>query len=121
MSTNQSESINHVIKNFVNWTQTNVAKLINNLKSIVKFQYDNLKYSIYDQGDYKLHNYFSYHQFLSFTELVKNNHYRDLIKNSFRYSVSDSGHTKIPKHLQTTARKPGSRKRVKATRTFSKL
>ena len=25
---------------------------------MVKFQYDNLKYSMYDQGDYKLHNFF---------------------------------------------------------------
>ena len=120
LTTNESESINHVIKNYVNWTKTNVAELINNLKSIVKFQYDNLKYSVNDQGDYKLQNCFSYHQFLLFKEAVKNKHYKDLINNSFRYLVSDSGQTKVPKHLQSTAKKPGSRKRVKATRTFSK-
>ena len=61
LTTNQSESINHVIKNYVNWTKTNIAELIDNLKSIVKFQYNNLKYSTSDQGDYKLQNFFSYH------------------------------------------------------------
>lgn len=58
LTTNQSESFHHVFKNYVNWTKTNIAELINNLKSMVKFQYDNLKYSMYDQGDYKLHNFF---------------------------------------------------------------
>ena len=120
LTTNQSESMNHVIKNHVSWNKTNTAELINNLKSIVKFHYDNLNFAIFDQGDYRINNSFSYHQYQAFSEQVKNKHYKDLINNSFRYIVSDTGKTKIPANLQGTAKKPGSRKRIRATRTFSK-
>lgn len=120
LTTNQSESMNHVIKNYVGWNKTNIAELINNLKSKVKFHYDNLKFAIFNQGDYKIYNSFSYHQFQEFSKQVRNKHYKDLIINSFRYIVSDTGKTKIPTNLQGTAKKPGSRKRIKATRTISK-
>ena len=105
LTTNQSESMNHVIKNYVSWKKTNIAELINTLKSIVKFHYDNLKCAIFDQGDYKINNSFSYHQFQAFSEQVKNKHYKDLINNSFRYIVSDTGKTKIPANLQGTVKK----------------
>ena len=98
MTTNQSESINHVIKNYVSWKKTNIAELINTLKSIVKFHYNNLKCAIFDQGDYKTNNSFSYHQFQAFSEQVKNKHYKDLINNSFKNIVSDTGKKKF---LQT--------------------
>ena len=62
---------------------------------------------IYDQGDYKLQNCFSYHQFLLFKKVVKNKHFKDQINNSLRYLVSDSGQTKAAKHLQSTAKIPG--------------
>ena len=77
MKTNQSELIGHVIKKCVNCTKTNVTEVINNLQSVVKFQYDNLKYCIHDQGDNRLNNYFSYHQFQSFSEENRKNHYKE--------------------------------------------
>ena len=119
LTTNQSESMNHVIKNYVSWEKTNISELINNIKSIIKFQYDNLEFSISSQGDYLLQNSFSYHQFQSFKDAVKKKHFKELLKNSFRFIVSSSGNTRIPTSLQKTATKPGSRKRVKATRTIT--
>ena len=86
-----SESMNRVIKNYVSWKKTNIAKLINNLKSIVKFYYDNLKFAIFDQGDYRINNSFSYNQYQASSEQIKSKHYKDLIDNSFRYIVSDTG------------------------------
>ena len=119
MTTNQSESMNHVLKNFVNWEKTNVSEMINNIKEIVDFQYSNLEFSIRDQGDYVLHNSFSYHQYQAFKDTVKKKHFNDLIRNCFRYIVSNSGNTRVPTNLQKTATKPGSRKRIRATRTIS--
>ena len=50
MTTNQSESIHHVLKNYVSWEKTNIPEMINNVKSVLKFQYENLEFSICDQG-----------------------------------------------------------------------
>ena len=71
LTTNQSESMNHVIKNYVSWKKTNISELTENIKSIIKFQYDNLEFSISSQGDYLLPNSFSYHQFQSLKDSVK--------------------------------------------------
>ena len=61
LTTNPSESMNHVIKNYVIWEKTNISEMINNINSIIKFQYDNLEFSISSQGDYLIENSFSYH------------------------------------------------------------
>ena len=71
MTTNQSESINHVLKNYMSWEKTNLPEMINNVKSVVKFQYDNLEFSMYNEGDYVFYNMFSYHQYQAFKVSVK--------------------------------------------------
>ena len=71
MTTNQSESMNHVLKNHVRWEKTNISEMINNIKSVVKFQLDKLEFVICDQGDYVLHNSFSYHQYQTFKNSFK--------------------------------------------------
>ena len=52
--------MNHLIKNYVSWKKNDNSELTENVKSIIKFQYDNLKFSISSQGDYLLPNSFSY-------------------------------------------------------------
>ena len=52
--------MNHLIKNYVSWKKTDISELTKNVKSIIKFQYDNLEFSISSQGDYSLPNSFSY-------------------------------------------------------------
>ena len=100
--------------------KTNISELTENIKSIIKFQYDNLEFSISSQGDYLLPNSFSYHQFQSLKDSVKKKkHFQDLIKNTFRFIVSSSGNTRLPSSLRKTATKPGSRKRIKATCTIT--
>ena len=71
LTTIQSKSINYVNQSYVSWNKTNIAELINNLKSIVKFHYNNLKFAIFDQGEYRINNSFSYDQFHAFSEQVK--------------------------------------------------
>ena len=41
--------------------KTDISELTENVKFIIKFQYDNLEFSISSQGDYLLPNSFSYH------------------------------------------------------------
>ena len=53
--------MNHLIKNYVSWKKTDISELTENVKSIIKFQYDNLEFSISSQIDYLLPNSFSFH------------------------------------------------------------
>ena len=43
MTTNQSASMNHMLENYVSWEKTNIPEMINNIKSVVESQYDNLE------------------------------------------------------------------------------
>ena len=65
--------MNHLIKNYASWKKTDISELTENVKSIIKFQYDNLEFSLSSQGDYLLPNSFSYHQFQSLKDSVKKN------------------------------------------------
>ena len=53
--------MNHFIINYVSWKKSDISELTENVKFIIKFQYDNLEFSISSQGDYLLPNGFFYH------------------------------------------------------------
>lgn len=55
---NNCESINHVLKQSVNWKAKNITDLTNTLHDLIKSQYKSVQQSFFGQGDYILHKPF---------------------------------------------------------------
>ena len=96
--------------------KTIISEMINNIKAVVKFQYDNLIFAIYIPGDYNYTTGFPTTSIRPLKLVSKNKHC--LIKKYFKLILSNCGNTTVPTNLRT-ATNPGSKKQIRANHTIS--
>ena len=124
-----AESYNHVLKNKTNWkTMKRVSDLIDNIHGLVKVQLKDLRRALHGDGNFVLSGPFrrhlvTYQAWQGMTDDRRKTVYTRFIADSGNraapatVSSSDGGLTVL--NTSTVARKPGQRKRPRASKTTS--
>ena len=131
---NNCESVNHVLKNFLDWKVVKVSHLIDSLGKIIKSQYKDILRSFSGEGAFFLSNEMSDFKISKMAwdglnEKQQNSHLYKAIKTCYSTKnchqsnsnpptmiTSSDGQFKMPL-TQTIAKKIGQRKRIKSNRT----
>lgn len=116
-SNNNAESLNHCIKSYLNWKVITPEELIRNLKELIDIQFMDLRKALYGMGNYRLEKSILYHKWMAFSEKKKELIFQKLLKGKLGKNISSDANLELPENLCSTARKPGSRKRIRANRT----
>ncbi|KAK7469738.1 hypothetical protein BaRGS_00036269 [Batillaria attramentaria] len=125
---NITESMNHVIKNRINWTPQKLPDLIDSLHTLVQVQYADARRALRGMGNFMLAPWmFREHaitesQWCRKTACEKEALFKRFLRGQCKQStvmISTDGRLSIPMPRQTLARKPGQKKRIRATRTVT--
>ena len=123
---NNSESMNHVIKQKIQWKPCNLVELIENLHELVKQQYKEARRALVGYGKYELCTEFSQFKLTPSKWVLLTTREREKIFLNFLsskkpwsgkfFSISNDGKKKVifPKHK---GKKPGQRKRCRSVKT----
>ena len=123
---NNSESINHVLKQTVNWESKNLPEFVRLVRRVVAGQFQELRSALLSSGKYRLavsHRHFevSKSTWIDMTEQQRTNlyrRYRQYVTSDNRTVTSTDGRSTVvaPK---TGGKKPGQRKRKVNVRTVT--
>jgi len=127
---NNAESYNHVLKAKNDWKQLKRATdLVQNVKASVQVQMKDLRRALYGEGNFSVHGPFTrlhltYHAWQNLTTEQRTDKFSRFLADSGKrqsaptVTESDGGLTVL--NTSSVARKPGQRRRVRATKTTSK-
>ncbi|XP_078674699.1 uncharacterized protein LOC144912839 [Branchiostoma floridae x Branchiostoma belcheri] len=124
---NNCESLNHVLKQAVNWQPQALVNLVDTLHGVVRSQYTELERSLLGVGDYVLSqefDRFGVHEvaWLRMTNDQRERHVRRFMMfqpPGIPQSVTSSDRQRIVTKPKNGGKKPGQRKRKRAARTTS--
>ena len=117
-SNNDSESMNHVIKNETDWEIKTVSQLVQVLKGIVERQYFDMKASLYGSGNYALAGIYTLYR-VNFSrwniskEETKDKMFNSLIEDSKKLGRNEND---TKKKFKGVAKKPHQSRRPTSER-----
>ena len=115
---NNAESQNHVLKSFSGWSSSQSSELVDKLKTLVTIQYKDMEKSLYGSGNFEVIGYDAAKtRWQKFSEKEKSDIYLSFLMGKIGKKISKSKRIQVNEKLLKTARKPNSRKRVRATKT----
>ena len=119
---NNCESINHVLKQSINWKSQPLVDFVQNLKELVESQYKELRRALFATGQYRLAESHAHFQ-LTRTEWASHvdhyklfNRFRNYVEKDKRIVTSSDGRTEIV-GPRTMGKKIGHTKRKTTERT----
>lgn len=127
---NNAESYNHVLKNKTEWRQMKrVTDLVESVHTLVRLQLKDLKRALHGEGNFTvcgpfLRHRVTYQAWLAMTDERKSAAFKRFLADSGSRqppaTVAASDGTLTVLNTSAVARKPGQRKRPRATRTTTK-
>ena len=125
---NNAESMNHVIKQFIQWKGCALTKLVKNLEAIVSSQFQEVRRALSGAGSFVLspqyvHFLVNEYAWLSMSKEARDRHYEKFMKHVHHLqsntSFSRDGSFSCF-NSSSKGKKPGQRKRKRSARTASK-
>ena len=116
--------MNHVIKLLGDWKISKIPELIQRLETIEQSQYSDVRRALHGTGDYELAAHAQHfklgtvvwRELSAYDKARKVTKFLKYVRKNSDFLTSTSGLLTVPK-TAAIAKKPGSRKRVRANRT----
>ena len=116
---NNAESMNYIVKDSVDWRINSAGDLIDRVKTNIDIHYMDIKKALFNQGNYIILNFrvLSPIVWENLSDKKKDEFFFSFLKGKNHQIISKGGEIEIPQKFSRIARKPGSRKRSRASKT----